>query len=484
MTDAAAPPRARAARWAVTTMFVLNGLTIASLAVRIPSQKLDLHLTDGQLGLVSAVFGVAAVLAMQYAGTLAARLGSAPVVRLAAPALPVLLVAVGFAPGLATLAVALILLGTGNGLLDVTMNAHAVAVERALRRPVLSGCHAAWSIGAAVGSVAGAGAVRLGLSRPVHYLLVAAILLPAGLLAGARLLPAGVDRTAPAGSEHGDPRESRPTDLQLGAGRPTDRRPGAGRSTGRRRGRAGAGSRPGWLRGWSRRLLLLGLMGATVLTCEGAVTTWSGVYLHDELSATLTVATLGYVAFAACETTVRLVGDRLVARYRPEVLLRCGTAVAVGGLLLVLLAPWPALAVAGFAVIGVGLATGLPVLYGVVGHWGAEQSGATAMLARFSTMTYSGILLAPALIGWVAQGIGLTWTLAALIPLLLGVLVVAPAATPAVDPGLLPGRVAAQSDSDSDTGSDSEPGSDSGKLSAGPVPVAQPELAGCRSTDR
>jgi MFS family permease len=154
------------------------------------------------------------------------------------------------------------------------------------------------------------------------------------------------------------------------------------------------------------------------------------------------------------------------------VLLRCGTAVAVAGLLLVLLAPWPALAVAGFAVIGMGLATGLPVLYGVVGHWGAEQSGATAMLARFSTMTYSGILLAPALIGWVAQGIGLTWTLAALIPLLLGVLVVAPAANSRRHPG--PGAEPGGS-----AGSDS----DSDHLSAGPVPMAQPELAGCRSTD-
>jgi MFS family permease len=155
-----------------------------------------------------------------------------------------------------------------------------------------------------------------------------------------------------------------------------------------------------------------------VLTCEAAVANWSGVLLHENLGATLGVAALGYIAFTACETAGRLVGDRLVARYAARVLVRVGAVIAAAGLAIVVLSPWSILTIAGFAVMGLGLATPLPVIFSVVGHLGAGGAGAATLVARLTTMTYSGILLGPAIIGWLAQAIGLTWTLGALIPLL------------------------------------------------------------------
>jgi hypothetical protein len=84
--------------------------------------------------------------------------------------------------------------------------------------------------------------------------------------------------------------------------------------------------------------------------------------------------------------------------------------------------PSPALAVAGFAVMGVGLATPLPVLYGVVGRLGASAGGTAAVaVSRFTTMTYAGVLLGPAAIGRLADTAGLAWTLAALVPALAAV---------------------------------------------------------------
>lgn len=379
VNDRRAAPRAVLARWAVTALFAANGLTIAALAVRTPSLKIEHGLTAGQLGVVSALFGVAAVLSMQLTGGPAARLGSAWILRPATLVLPFALLGVGLADGLAALAAAMLFFGAVHGLVDVTMNAHAVAVERELGRPIMNGCHAAWSIGAVTGSVAGGAAAQAGLSLASHYLVVGVGLVALALLAAPRLLPARSDR--------------RP--------RPT----------------AGA-DRPGWRTGWTPRLLALGAMGATVLTVEAAVANWSGVYLHDDLGASLGVASLGYIAFIACETAGRLVGDRLFTRLPARVLIGAGTLVAAGGLTVVVLSPWASLTIAGFTVMGLGLATPLPVLFSVVGHLGADGPGAAGLLARFTTMTYSGILLGPALIGWLAQGIGLTWTLAALIPLL------------------------------------------------------------------
>jgi predicted MFS family arabinose efflux permease len=365
------------ARWAVTAVFAANGVTIASFAVRTPSLKVEHGLTTGQLGMVSALFGVAALIVMQLTGRLAARLGSSWIVRSVTVALPIALLALGLADGLAQLSAAMLLIGALNGLLDVTMNAHAVAVERALGRPIMNGCHAAWSIGAVGGSLTGGAAAQAGLSLARHYLWLGVVLVAVALLVGRWLLPASADR-----------------------------RPAPARAGGARRAR------------WTRRLLVLGAMGTTVLTCEAAVGSWSGVLLHENLGASLGVASLGYIAFTACETSGRLVGDRLYARHPARVLVRLSTVIAAGGLAAVVTSPWPALTIAGFAVMGLGLATPLPVLFSVVGHLGADGAGAAALVARFSTMTYSGILLGPAIIGWLAQGIGLTWTLAALIPLL------------------------------------------------------------------
>ncbi|GIF71927.1 MFS transporter [Asanoa siamensis] len=360
------------ARWAITAVFAANGLLVASFAARAPSVKVDLGLSAGELGLVTAAFGAAAVVAMQGAGRLAARFGSRRVVRAAVCVLPGALLGTAYAGDLVSLAAVFLLVGAVHGLLDVAMNAHAVAVERALARPILNGCHAAWSIGAVGGSLLASGAAQLGWSRAIHFGLVAAVLVPVLAAWTRALLPPGADRAHTAGKRIG----------------------------------------------WSRPLVVLGAMGATVLTVEAAVANWSGILLHERLAAPLGVAALGYVAFTACQTAGRLVGDRLLARRPPYQLVRVGTLVAAGGLAVVVLSPWPALAVAGFAVVGLGLATPLPVLFGAAGHLGAATGDAAAAVARFSTMTYTGILVAPAIIGAVADLVGLTWTLAALAPLL------------------------------------------------------------------
>ena len=364
-------------RWAITAVFAVNGLLIATLAARTPSLKNDLGLSPGQLGLVTAAFGIAAVVAMQGAGALAARFGSRWVVRAAVTALPVALLGTALARDLLSLAAVHLLFGAVHGLLDVTMNAHAVAIERALGRSILNGCHAAWSIGAVGGSLLASGAAQLDLSRAAHYGVLAAVLVPVAAVLTARLLPAAADRG------------------------PVVR---AARAR------------------WSRPLVVLGAMGATVLTVEAAVANWSGIFLHERLAAPLGLAAVGYVAFTASQTAGRLVGDRLLAQRAPHALLRSGTLVAAAGLIVVVVSPWPLLAIAGFAVVGLGLATPLPLLFGAAGHLGAATSaGAAAAVARFSTMTYTGILLAPAVIGAVADLVGLTWTLAALAPLLAAV---------------------------------------------------------------
>lgn len=372
-------------RWAITAVFFLNGLTLGSYIIRLPSLKIDQHLTTAQLGLVATLFGAAALITMQFVGALVARHGSGCVIRLTLFAMPAVLVGIGFSRGFGGLSAAMVALGAVHGTLDVSMNAHAVAVERRLARPILSGCHAAWSVSAVVASIIGGALITAGLPTLTHFVGIAAVVMIAGCAVGSYLLPGSADR---AGVANAVP--------------PT----------------AEAQSRANWRSGWSRAAIALGLTGTAVMVVEGAAMTWSGVFLHDSRGASLTLAAMAVTAFTACQTSARLVGDRLTMRYGASNLFRVGGLVATVGLAVAVLSPHVAGAVAGFAIVGLGTSLLLPLTFSAAGHAGGAGPGAATFVARFTTFTYAGILLGPALIGWLAQVMGLQWTLGLLAPLL------------------------------------------------------------------
>lgn len=176
--------------------------------------------------------------------------------------------------------------------------------------------------------------------------------------------------------------------------------------------------RGGWRKGWSGAVVRLGVAGMVLMVCEGAVLGWSGILLHDSRGASPAVASTAVMAFTAGQAAGRVVGDRLRLAYGDAALFRVGGLIGAGGLGLAVLSPEPAVAVAGFAVPGLGSSTLIPLTFSAVGRVAGDDEGAAAALPRFTTFTYAGILLGPALIGWSAQLAGLQWTLAALVPLL------------------------------------------------------------------
>ncbi|WP_329253210.1 MFS transporter [Streptomyces sp. NBC_01478] len=368
--------------------FFLTGFVFASYFVQIPLWKSDFGLSDGQLGMLLMLPIVTGLLAMQATGGLVARFGSSPVVRASALALPlslVLFVPAGRSGSVVWFGLALAVFGAADGVIDVSMNSHAIAVEKTTGRHIMNSCHAAWSIGSASGSLLGGAAIKAGLSVTAHYEVVGAVMVALALAAGRHLLPASADRTG--------------------------RRTAAG---GDRKSRSST-----WT-GWSPRLLLLGATGTVVLVCSGVVGNWGGIYLHDGLGSSLATASLAYVAFSACEAGGRLVGDKLHGRYGARALVTRSGAVAVGGLAVVVLAPGAAIAVAGFALLGLGLSVLVPVIFSTVGHGGEDMGTASTAdaLAKINTMTYSGLLIGPVLVGWCASGLGLRTTLCGLLVLL------------------------------------------------------------------
>jgi len=378
--DATRPPAALAARarWAVTGVFFVNGLLVGTYLVRIPALKTSLGLTESQLGAILTCWGVAAVLTMQLLGRIVARTGSAPVIRVALAALPFALFGIGLAREAWQLAVAVAVGGALVGTLDVAMNAHAIVVERALARPVLNSCHAAVSISSIGASLLGVATIRAGMSMAEHTLYVGAVLLVVGVLITRGLLPADADQAS-----------------------------GAGPAGARRRA------------GWTGPVLLFGLLGLALMLCEAAVISWSGVFLHEDRGATLTVAAFGYTLFTVCQTLGRLAGDPLTARFGRARLFRLHALISVAGFAVVVAGQSTAVTLAGFAVVGYGSSVLVPLVFSAVGHAGGAGPGAAALVARATTFVYAGILVGPALVGWLGQAVGLAWIFAGLIPLMI-----------------------------------------------------------------
>jgi MFS family permease len=364
-----------AARLAVYVVFGANGALMGSWVPRIPEVKATIGLSPGVLGVALLAPAVGALLAMPFAGGLASRYGSAPATRAAAAAFFPLGATVGLASNAVTLFAALLAWGAAMGVLDVTMNAQAVTVERAAGRSLMSGFHATFSLGALLGAGAGVAAAELGLPVGGQLAGLGAGLLAAVLATSVAMLP---DRLSVAGQA---PLLVRPRGPQV----------------------------------------LLAAAAFAVLLCEGATADWSAVYLRESLGAGPAGAGAAFAAFSATMTAGRLLGDAVLNRIpRRLAVRRFATVAALGlgtGLALARVADGRvavAAAVGGFAVLGAGISVTFPALLAEAGATSARPAEA---IGAVSTGGYLGFLVGPPVIGGVAELAGLPVALW-LIPLL------------------------------------------------------------------
>ncbi|WP_129312179.1 MFS transporter [Streptomyces sp. L2] len=371
-------------RAAITAFFALDGFVFAGWVVRIPDIKQQTHASAGTLGLALLGVSAGAVLTMTLTGRLCRRYGSHPVT---VAWMTVLALSVALPPltrSAPALGGVLLLFGAAYGGVNVAFNSAAVDLIAALRRPVMPSFHAAFSLGGMLG--AGVGGLVAGALSPARHLLgltVVALLVTA--VAGRTLLrqeaPATPDRRAPS---------SRP-DVPDPVARSD--RPGAGL--------AGGPGRPGGSR--TRGLVVvLGLVALCTAYGEGAMADWGALHLQQDLGASPALAAAGYSCFALAMTIGRLSGTSLLERLGRTRTVIAGGATATAGMLLGSLAPSVWVALAGFAVTGLGLANLFPVAVERAGVLAGPSGVAVA-----STFGYGGMLLGPPAIGFMADWLSL-----------------------------------------------------------------------------
>lgn len=364
-------------RLATRLAFLAGGFGLASWAPLVPFAKARLGVDEGALGLLLLCLGIGSVLAMALTGVLSARFGARPIIVLGGVLMAAVLPFLALAGDPVSLGIALLLFGAGLGSLDVAMNIHAVDVEKAAGRPLMSGFHALFSIGGFAGAAMVTGLLSLGASPLVCAVSGAVVVLVAILAAWPLLMKSKAEQDGPLFAV--------PRGVVL---------------------------------------LLAGLAAATFLA-EGAVLDWSALLITQTGMAPVAQAGLGYIVFSIAMTAGRLVGDRVTARLGDYRTLLWGGVVAVVGFAILLLSPLPVVAFAGFVLIGLGASNIVPVLFRRAGSQTVMPSGLA--VAEITTTGYAGILVGPAGMGFVAHALGLTaafWIVAALValvPVLAGV---------------------------------------------------------------
>jgi hypothetical protein len=345
-------------RWprvATVATFFAHGLLFASWTAHIPQIKSHLHLNNAALGVALLGAPLGSVLALLVSARL-----------------------VGLAGSLTALFIAMLVWGAFLGALDVSMNTQAVAVERSSRRPLMSGFHGCWSIGAFAGAGLGVIGVAAGLSLTRQLLLLGVpILLVVGALT-AQMLP----------------------DVASTVARPEARSS---------------------IRRLSRPVLVLGAIAFASMLCEGASADWASVYLRGPLHSSAATAGLAYTAFALAMVAIRLSGNRLLSRFQARWVLPVLGAIATIGFSAGLVAGRMGSAIIGFGCLGIGLALIVPTVFSAAGRLPGINPGTA--IAAVSAFGWFGFVCGPPLIGGLSSATSLPFALGLLPVLTTGIVV-------------------------------------------------------------
>jgi len=343
----------RSEQRATRMVFFMAGFATAAWAALVPFAKYNTGVSDGTLGLLLLCLGGGALVAMPLTGMLTARFGCRRVMVVSVLIFSAILPLLAVTSDARLLALALLLFGIGVGTTDCAMNVQAIIVEKASPRPLMSGFHGFYSVGGIAGAGAMSGMMSLGLSASAASLATTIIVLLLLTLCVRGFLT------------YANPQEGPAFAVPHGI------------------------------------VLLLGAVCFIVFLAEGAVLDWSAVYLTEYRGLSEARGGLGFACFAATMTLGRLTGDRIVARLGQQRVVFTGALVAAAGILLTVWGGSWELALVGYALVGMGCANIVPVMFSAIGR----QTAMPQVLAvpAVTTLGYMGVLAGPASIGGIAH---------------------------------------------------------------------------------
>lgn len=350
-------------RIAASVFFFIEGLIFATWASRIPAIQSKLHLSDGALGGVLFALPAGLMVSLPLSGWLVSKYGSRPMMIAGSVIYPFILLLLASSSSVVQIILSLFFFGIMGNLINIAMNTQAVGIESLYGRSVMASFHGFWSLAGFSGAVIGTFFISRGYPPFFHFSIVCSFVILLVLISYKFTLP------------HDTKHQSQKIFVKP-----------------------------------DKKLLLLGLIGFCCLLCEGAMADWSGVYFKKIVVAPAALITLGYVAFTGTMALGRFLGDWVVTKLGVKRMLQISGTMISSGLLISVIFPYLFSATAGFLLVGFGVSSVVPIVYGLAGK-STTMSPGTA-LAAVSTIGFLGFLIGPPVIGFIAQLISLRWSFA------------------------------------------------------------------------
>jgi predicted MFS family arabinose efflux permease len=344
-------------RVAVKISFFINGFILANWVSRLPRIQELYGADNGTIGLVLLGLSLGAVCAMPFTGWAIIKNGSRRITLVSLLMYCILVPLIPYMSYIPLLIVLYIAMGVFTGMLDVAMNAQAVMIEKEYGKPIMTSFHAFFSIGMAIGAWCGALFAKLSVELIQHFGIIVFISLIGVIWASRNLI---YDKPDPSLKHEG----------------PLFRLP-------------------------NRTLISIGIITFCCMLGEGAMSEWSVNFMENVALSGKSLAPIALSAFATAMTIGRLLGDKLRASAGDQKMIMGGGAVATVGLLAALISATPFAGIAGFFLVGLGLSTIVPIAYSISGHTKDLPPGVG--LAMVTTVGYSGFLIGPPVIGFIAD---------------------------------------------------------------------------------
>lgn len=341
--------------------FICPGLAYGLLTSRLPSLKEQTNANEAQIGIILLCLGLSGLISLLSSSYLIAKLGSKTILRLGTLLLLIAIILCGLAPNPILLGCACIMSGLGIGLADVSMNAQGISIERKFMTSCMSFMHASYSIGGVAGALTGAFFAAFNLGPFVNAACVLGVYACGIPWATRRLLPDIIMK-----------KES----IQTSSNK----------------------SVPVFV-------VICGILAMFTFSSEGSVAEWGSLLLYNVKGASESVAACVFAVFSTATVFSRLAGDRLRHKIGDFQLSFFGALLAAVGMSIVIFTKIPLLCLAGYGIMGVGLAPIVPVLYSRAGSYKGVSPGKASAIV--SVLSYGGLLFIPPLIGFAAQRIGL-----------------------------------------------------------------------------
>ncbi len=352
----------RTRRIVLSGFFFFTGICFASWASRIPDIKMQLGLNDAELGAMLLFLPVGSFLGIPISGSLTSIYGSNRMLKIAAVLYPHSFILIGTITQTWQLGICLFIFGMAGNFYNVAVNTQAVVLSKLFEKSIISTFHGFWSLAGFVGGLVGGLFVAKQISPLYQFVFVALVSIIYLVFAHPYLMPS----------------EKNKQPLNKMWNKP------------------------------SALMLQFGFIALGNMICEGMMFDWSGIYFQKVVLVPNEYRTMGYISFMACMTIGRMFADILINYWGARKQLMLSGLLVTIGLIIAVMLPGIIISTFGFMLVGFGVSSVIPTIYGSVGR-SAAPGQASIALASVSSIGFFGFLIGPPIIGFLSQAIGLRW---------------------------------------------------------------------------